>query len=451
MNYCPKCGTQVREGQIFCSKCGYNLNTRQVDVSQNECPIVYNNLQNNRPAMDKNLKIGIISICAVAAVFIALFLLGSSLTKPSRVVSDFQKAVSSGNAKELSKILYCSDKRVSIDEKTVNPLLVYFKDNPSYINRLVQNLNNSSADSKSLGSVFILQNVGKKFLFFPDYRVVVKPAYIDVSTKISGVSFSLDSKNIGKSNTDNFNKEYGPYIPGEYNFSASYSGKYVNLHEPYKIDLVSADNNKKAINALANLSYLNISSEYSDAQLFVDGKDTGTKVKDAGNFGPLNSNSVVYAVASKDGQKIKSDTYTVGQGNDSNVYLSFEESEYALDNIEEQLNSLINNYINNFTYAVNNNDFTVVEPYIYPGSNLYTTQSAYVPNAYKQGITENVTSYNVTSCTVNDDKKSGTIITHETYEINSNGNSSQKSYDYKYTYQYNEDTQSFQLSNIEAK
>lgn len=470
MSYCPKCGAQINQGQAFCSKCGFNLNTRQGNtniqqpseipqavipqagvtqngVTQGSGPVYISTL-NSRPAMDKSVKIGIIIGSAVAAVLLILFLIGSSLTKPSRVVSDFQKAVSSNNAKQLSKVLYCSDKRVTIDEKSVSPLLTYFKDNPSSLNKLVQALNSQAADSKVSGSVFVLQNVGKKFLFFPDYRIVVKPAYIDVSTKISGAGFMLESKSIGKSDSDNFTKEYGPYIPGEYNFTASYTGKYVSLHEPHKIDLVSADGNKQAINVFENLTYLNISCEYSDAELFVDGKDAGVQIKDSGNFGPLNSDSIVYAVAEKDGQKIKSDTYTVGQGDDSYVYLSFENSEYDLENIEGQIKDLVNEYLNNFAYAVNYGDFSMVEPYIYPGSSLYTTQSSYVPNTYKQGITENVLSYNITSCTINDDKKSGTVTTHETYEINSNGNSSQKSFDYKYTFQYNEETQSFQLATI---
>ena len=92
--------------------------------------------------------------------------------------------------------------------------------------------------------------------------------------------------------------------------------------------------------------------------------------------------------------------------------------------------------------------FSDVEPYLYPGSNLYNEQAKYILDTYNKGINEDIMSYNVISYSISDDNKSGTVTTEEVYKITKDGQSSVKNFKYIYGFKYNENMGSYQLSSI---
>lgn len=415
------------------------------------------NSANTAFKISKRAKTGIIAACILIILGVSGYFAGNYLTKPSNVIANFKNDVAANNEAALEKILYCDDSRIAINKKSIDPLLQYFKEHPDYLNQAVSSLNNQASNISSGNilksnsqNVFGLLSVGKKFLFFPDYKIILKPGFITVNASIQDVELYLNEGEIGKSDSDSFSKVFGPYLPGEYKLTANYKGKYAELNETENIDLVTAENNEVAIDVFKNPNYLNISCDEPDAELYVNNKDTGLKACDAVNFGPLDNNSKVYAVMTKDGQTLKSNEYTAGQGDNNDVYLSFGDAESTISGTENQLHDLIYWYTNSFSQAVNYNDFSIVEPYIYPGSSLYTEQSSYVPNTYNHGITEYILSFNITGYNINNDNKSGTITTQEVYNITKNGSSAVKTFNYKYSFKYNDETQSYQLASIAA-
>lgn len=486
MKFCSKCGTPFEEGQSFCKKCGNKLNNevRQVNnvkqsipqenkigekkvdklLQVSDDPKVESNVVSNNPSdntnrnnfkVNKKAAIGIVIAFILLAIGAAGYFIGNSLTQPSKVIANFKSDIAANNQAALAKLLYCDDSRLTINQKSLDPLMKYFKDNPDYLNKVVDGLNkqsltlsNSSIPATNSKNMFQLLSVGKKYLLFPNYKINIKPAFITVKAGSKDVAILLDNKEIGKSNTDNFSKQFGPYLPGEYVLSANFKGKYASLNETHDLDLVTSADNKSEIEVLNNLTYLNIGSDHPDAELYVNNTDTGIKVSAASNFGPLDPKSKVYAIITKDGQSLKSNEYTPGEGDNNNVFLSFEQSERTADNVKNQLHDLINWYTNSFTQAVNTNDFTIVQPYLYPGSSLFKDQLNYIPSTYKRGVTENIMSYKITGYNISNDNESGTITTQEIYNINDNGNSSIKTFNYKYTFKYNDEIQGYQLASI---
>lgn len=470
MKFCAKCGTKLEQG--VCQQCGYTSSSRQDKVNQENVTNVQainNNYENTKIetkvipvgrslVLSTGAKIGIIGATIAAVLLIGIFMVGNSVSKPSKVVSKFQQAVASDNKADLINVLYCDDNRMEINEKTISPLLSYFKENPSYLNTVIKRLNNEAINSeqangltglndKSNQSILSLKYTGKKFLFFPSYKIGIQPAFIQVKAGIKDVTFSLNSTEIGKSDVDNYSKEFGPFIPGKYKLVANYKGKYVTLSDPHDIDLITAVNGKTSVDILTNLNYIKVKSEYPDAELFVNGKDAGIKIADAQNFGPLNSSTKVYATLTKDGGTLKSSEYTVSKG-DTDIYLSFTEAENRVKNTERQIHDLIYWYTYYFTQAINTNNFSAVEYCLYPGSKLYDEQKSYVPNTYNQGIRETIMSFNITSCNLNADNMTGTVTTEEVYNIDKQGSSSVKTFKYKYTFRYNEAKGTYQLESI---
>ncbi|MFD3157996.1 zinc ribbon domain-containing protein [Haloimpatiens sp. FM7330] len=476
MKFCTKCGTELEEGQSVCPKCGYNLNQRKSEIKEEDT----NNKSFTDASEEKNVnanedeyvdesakyscrfskkfKISLIGIAVIAALLITFFVVENSLSKPSKTVLKFEKAIKSNNQTEVSNMLCCEESRLKIDKNNISSMMLYLKQNPSKLKAAIQDLKNEAIkiekfkdmnvfNRKDSKNIFNVELVDKKLGFFPIYKINIKPTFIKVNAGIKGVEFLLDNKKIGKSDVDNFSKKFGPFIPGKYKLLAKYKGKYTSLSENYDIDTINSENDTVSINVLKNLSYIKVESEYPEAKIFVDGRDTGITIKNAKNFGPLKKDAKVYAIIKKGGHNLKSNECTVDQSENS-IYLDFSEAEAKMDNAMEQLTELMNNYTEYFTEAVNMDDFSLVEPYMYPGSKLYNDQIKYIHNTYEEGISEYVMSLRVLSYNLSQDNKSGTVVTQEVYRIDKDGDSSVKSFKYKYGFLYNELTGSYQLQSI---
>lgn len=474
MKFCVKCGANLEQEQNICKQCGYDLSSRQNKVDEED--IISTQSINNTELENKNkiivdlkplrkkivlsigAKVSVIGISIISVLLVVFFIVGNSLANPSKVVSKFQLAVASDNKAELINILYCDDNRLVINEKSISPLLSYFKDNPSYLNTVIKDLNKdvfnldkinklSEVNAEDSSNVVSIVYTGKKYLFFPSYKIGIKPAFIQVKTSIKDVVFSLNGTEIGKSDKDNYSKEFGPYIPGRYEVLGSYKGTYVNLSEPHTIDFITDNKGKANVEILTKLNYIKVKSEYPEALLFVNGKETGIKVMDAENFGPLNIDTKVYATITKEGKLLKSNEYTVGNG-DNIINLSFQNAKNEIENMKNDIHDLVYWYTRYFTQAVNMNSFSSVEEYIYPGSKLYNEQKTYIPDTYNKGIKENIMSFNISSIKFNEDNESGVVTTEEIYNIENMDKSSVKTFKYKYTFKYNEAKKRYQLESI---
>lgn len=492
MNICAKCGNEVKEGQKFCTSCGNDLtklNTIKIkeDTNTANTPAdevstfhdTYSDESTDNEGFDFNdddqaeneetpsshtpinfrltkkvkIIIGIVVFLIVASF--AVIKIGNNLTDPNKIVTRFKNDVSSNNTSDLSSILYCNDSRLDLNGKNIAPLLSYFKNSPSSLDNIVQSLDNDAINPKDVNTLsasssntLTLVCVGKKFLFFPDYRIAVKPFFINIKTDFKDVNISINNINLGKSTSDSFSKEYGPYVPGKYVISANYKNKYVTLNKTYKTELFSNYKNTTDLTVLDGMNYVDISSEYPDAEIFVNGKDSGIKVKDASKFGPLDDSAKLYATYVLDGKTIKSAEYSCSSG-DTSPYLSFEDSKNDVDDVQSQLGELLQNYISNFTEAVNTNNISLVTPYIVSSSALDKEMQTYVPNTYNAGTTESNVSANIVKYNISDDNKSGNIQTSEVYTItNKDGTTSNKSFNYTYHFQYDENSASYKFISV---
>ncbi|WP_368491065.1 zinc ribbon domain-containing protein [Clostridium sp. BJN0013] len=462
MKFCNKCGSKLEKDESVCHNCGYNFYSGKYEFDDNDTQIIdtqqfidSDNSNEGHMLLPRKKKNVILLTIIIGIIIIGSFIfIGKSLSKPSRIVARFESDILSGNKSDLSNIFYSNDNRLKIDKKNSSYLLTYFKDNPSYLNKITDNMNSQlenvnlikevSADSRNNFDIVV---DGRILLFFPKYKINIKPTFIDVKTGIKDVELFLGDSKIGKSDTDDFSKEFGPFMPGKYKLYAEYKGKHISLNKTYNIDLVDSTNGKVSVDVFKDLNYVNIDGDYPDAEIFVNSKDTEVMIRDAENFGPVNPGMKIYAIANKNGKKLKSNEHTVVEG-DSNIDLSFSDSEAQLNGIEAQLHNLVDIYTNSFCHAVNYGYFSDVEPYLYPGSNLYNEQAKYILDTYNKGINEDIMSYNVISYSISDDNKSGTVTTEEVYKITKDGQSSVKNFKYIYGFKYNENMGSYQLSSI---
>ena len=432
MNYCSKCGAKLN-GVEKCPNCGYGEGVNKEETD--------NYKQDNYRGKNNNVIIW--SAVGVIAAFLCLFLaLNKHYSDSSTVVTDFKTAVASNDIQKLQKVLYCDDSRLEINDKNSKLLLDYFKNNPSYLDKLMVQLQNESRKIDAIGDratldnnkeLFFIENAGKTLLFFPKYRIGIRPVYINLSCKVKDAIIKIDNENCCKCNSENFKKQVGPLLPANYKISAEYSSKFMKKSSNQNIDLINKSQDVPEVEIFKDLKYISVASDDKNAEVYVNGKDTGVKVGNATKLGPVDENCVVYAVSNLQGKNLKSSDIKVGLN--SEVYLDFSSIISDEQNVKENLSILVREYDADFAYAVNYNNFGYIEGYLQPGSQIYNAQKKVINDIYNANIREDFINMEILSYDFNPQTNEGTVVCSEIYDI-TKGYSGTKTKQLKNTYKF---------------
>ncbi|WP_392486698.1 zinc ribbon domain-containing protein [Haloimpatiens sp. FM7315] len=474
MKYCTNCGTKLEDKENTCPNCGKEtkieapLKKDYIDSSNKSLKPLDTDISipDSREVKSQiHINKKILILVALILVFSGVFYkVGTSLYNPEKIVTKFEKSINSDDTEGVISLLSCSDSNLPMNKENIKTLSNYFKENPSYFNKVMNTLRTQSQEialskdkvfketfkGNDQKSILNFKSNGKKLLFFNDYTLNLNPDFINISVKCKDAKIYLNGKEICESTKNDFKKEIGPLMPGKYKLTANYKGKYANLNDLKEIDTEKDKNeeNKVSVDLLENAKYITIScsSGYEDALLFINGKNTGINISKASEFGPVDKNSRLYGLKRSNDKTYKSEEVTVADSD--TAYLDFSYAEDAYYNVQEQLSCLIDNYTYAFAEAINYNDFSLVEPYIYPGSTLYKGQSKLVPTLSEKGIIETCINSKVLDYTCNDDKTEGTIKETEEYSITEKEDTKNKIYNYIYYYKFNPNMGTYQLTDV---
>lgn len=468
MNFCPKCGTTIKEGAKFCRNCGHALASKSNDVMEinetkdledvtesftEKSPYIKSILREKflKNAHSKVLIAGIIIIFILIGAFVYV---GKIITDPKGAVVAFQNAATKNDASSLSKILYSSDERINLTSPNVAPLLQSFKTTPSEFSDVITNLNTQAINLKNGGtenqtSNLYITKVGTTWIFFPKYEIAVKPTFLTVTSDVQGADILVNGKEIAKTDSNNFSKQLGPYIPGTYTVVGKAKGDFGDIHNETKIDFLNSNNQSNTVDALNGI-YLQVSSNYDKNEVYINGKDTGKSVNSGDTVGPVASGSNVYAIASYNGSQIKSSYSNISDENKT-IYFDYSKQQNASDQQKSDINNMVTGYSYALASALSSGNTTSLQQYMYPGSDLFNKQLSNVKSEYNGNFYEQYDSAVVNSFTMAQDGKSGTVDTTEVFDINENvkdynSRAQTKIYENVYKFQYNNTTQSFQLS-----
>lgn len=380
MKFCIKCGTEIQEGTLFCIKCGQPYSNKATPIQQAASIQQAEPIQKATPivnvameAQKTNTKLSkmqkVISLAIVTSLLLGVFIykVGESLTSREKVVSKFSQAIASKDSAELAKYIVSSDPKLKIDAKNIEPFLSYLDKNPSYRNEIVKSIDSQSTNMAFLNKLngkpylFTLKKQGKTWVLYDKYVFELKPVYIKVFTNYKDTKIFLDNNLVCTADKSDFTKEVGPYLPGLYKMRAFLEGDYVKLEETVDVDLVSnIDSSNPNQNIINQKLYLNgyevsVNSDYEDAKLFSNGKDTGLAIVDAKKFGPISKDGSVRLYAQKDFPwgTIKSEE--VAADGSSNIYLKLN---IVNENVKNILMETVNSHNNNSVDAFKNRDIS---------------------------------------------------------------------------------------------
>ncbi|AAK81170.1 putative membrane protein YvbJ [Clostridium acetobutylicum] len=410
-----------------------------------------NNILNQRKLnFSKKSKLVITGLIIGLILIILHSLFSKMQSNPATAVESLKTAISRDDRSEVKNLIKSSNKSQHINEDDIEILIQYLKNHHDYSKGLFKELSSqadklaSDSDAHLSSKYFMnLKPAEKKYGIFPDYKILVKPAYITIKSKVKGTNIYINNKQVGTSTSDDFTHTYGPYMPGIYTVKESYRGNYAKVDKVVKVDTTK----NTEVKNIDSVKYVNVTSENEDAEVFIDNKNIGKKIKDVKTLGPITNNTKIYAVAVINGKQYKSEEKEIGgeynKEETPKLYLDFPTYPGVPNPNGGQVQQLIKNYLVFKCVAVNTGNLGAMNSYIYPGSELSDEVKALVKKYQSKDEKITTKSCNITGCKFNQDGKSGVVNTEEVYNVDKYGVQSTKEYNCSYSFKFNGKTNTY--------
>ncbi|PGZ87031.1 hypothetical protein [Bacillus sp. AFS029533] len=361
------------------------------------------------------------------------------LNSPKRLVKIFDKAVSDNNFKEVTHMLQKGGTGASLDEESVIAFMDYLN---SYnvldkLDDMIQNnkvINSKLIDGR--GNYVLSIKKGSKFLgIYQTYLISAQPFELKISSPIDDIELKLNN-HITHLNKYEYETTYHKILPGKYTMAISYKGVYSDVKDSVDIDFSSASKNKLSQELTFNVSYVQIYSNEPEAELFVNGKDTGQKVSELDRFGPflLNGKTVVHAEIEKNGELFKTDDIPV---TGKYVDLMFDTPVENQDTTDQKdgffagLKRFFDKYLPSPKPSSDLEEKQLINGLFNQNGQAFLQSKEYQDKIKKKDTTQKLTSFSMKNSKQDD---SGMIITtNESYEItDKHGKTKMKSFEITY-------------------
>ncbi len=212
-----------------------------------------------KPKMNKWKKRGLIAliICLVAGLI--GFFYGSFYYSREQVATRYLKAVKGTVEEGLSYEVWSDTKKpISSQELTYQSKTTMSRE----------------TDKKELLSGDKMQVVGREWVIFPKWAVLVEPVDVTVTTNTKGLTVSANDQEVFKTTGTNDKKTLKHLYPGSYTFSAvgTVGGQSINLSQ--NVTITHSQTVKM------NVQYISfsVSSNITDGDLYVGAKKVGSLV-----------------------------------------------------------------------------------------------------------------------------------------------------------------------------
>lgn len=247
-----------------------------------------------KPAMAKSKKILMIAGIVVAVLALTGYSFGSYYYSRGQVAERYETAAKKSFKDSLEYQVW-SDTKKEIKTSEV---------------KYTDTKNTTTYRKSQLMSGERMQKVGRQFLIFPKWRVVVDPGTVDLTVNTADLNLTINGVSYATTDGNNYTAELKHLYPGTYNFVAS--GK-VNDQD---ITVSSEENVTSRTEVNLSVKYLSftVKSNLKDGDLYVGGTKVGTL-----SSGKLDVNKVAVAGSSAvyvkknfdDGSSIKTETLSI--------------------------------------------------------------------------------------------------------------------------------------------
>ena len=247
-----------------------------------------------KPAMAKSKKILMIAGIVVAVLALTGYSFGSYYYSRGQVAERYETAAKKSFKDSLEYQVW-SDTKKEIKTSEV---------------KYTDTKNTTTYSKSQLMSGERMQKVGRQFLIFPKWRVVVDPGTVDLTVNTADLNLTINGVSYGTTDGNNYTAELKHLYPGTYNFVAS--GK-VNDQD---ITVSSEENVTSRTEVNLSVKYLSftVKSNLKDGDLYVGGTKVGTLSSgksDVNKVAVAGSSAVYVKKNFDDGSSIKTETLSI--------------------------------------------------------------------------------------------------------------------------------------------
>ncbi|WP_044796209.1 zinc ribbon domain-containing protein [Bacillus cereus] len=412
MKFCGTCKKNVADHLNFCPECG-----SKVEVIVDNTAASYTELQSEtKPVKSKKNLFLIIGFAAIAALLFGAYKFGAYKFSKEKQVNVMIEAFQKKDINAIDEFVKANDSSLKIKTEDIKAYMRYLKENPSYNKQLLSYLQKETVDQKltkdksSFKDGEIVEE-GKEWFLYPKYKFSMKSYYMSISTTAKNAEIYVNDKKETELSSDKTSKELGPYFPGTYVVKATAKTELTELETEKEVDLADEQSEKVKVDLSLEGKYVSISSDESDATVFVNGKKRGKLNYGSYKLGPVSTDETVEVHLEKttDFGVMKSESVKIGD--QSTYYLKFP---------KETSSSAVGEFVRNHIYdnvrAISLNDFSLIEKNYDKSGKSYKEDRDYIQYLHKKGITEDLLAMEVRNVERQSDTKYK-VTTYEEYHI----------------------------------
>ena len=202
------------------------------------------------------------------------FSVGSYKSSKNIILKNLEIALKDNRPGKIYREVKFQNKRIS--KSDFEPLAEYYSENPSRVSNIIKDLKNNGESG-----YFTLVN--KKILFFDNYHIEISPVAIKINTNFDNAEVYINDKEITDTNL------ITNLIPGKYLIKGKLNTLYGLVEaekELYIVENIEYSLNMPALN-------INLTSNFEDADVFINDEKINKKVKDIKKYGPIPLNKEI--------------------------------------------------------------------------------------------------------------------------------------------------------------
>lgn len=412
LKFCGTCKKNVADHLNFCPECG-----SKVEVIVDNTAAAYTEAPSEtKPVKSKKGLFLIIGFAIIAALLFGAYKFGAYKFSKEKQVNVMIEAFQKKDINAIDELVKADDPSLKIKTEDIKAYIRYLKENPSYNKELLSYLQTETVDQKltkdkaSFKDGQIIEE-GKEWFLYPKYKFSMKSYYMSVSTTAKNAEIYVNDKKETELSSDKTSKELGPYFPGAYVVKATAKTELTELETEKEVDLADEKGGKVEVDLSLEGKYVTISSDESDATVFVNGKKRGKLTYGSYNLGPVSTDETVEVHLEKTTDFGVTKSESVKIGDQSTYYLKFPK-----ETSSSAVGDFIQNHIHDNVRAIALNDFSLIENNYDKSGKSYKEDRDYIQYLHKKGITEDLLTMEIR----NVERQSATkykVTTYEEYHI----------------------------------
>jgi uncharacterized membrane protein YvbJ len=267
------------------------------------------------------------------------FRVGSYRASRDIVLKNLEVALKENKPQKIYRNIRIEEKK--INKKDLEPLTEYYSENTTQVDNIINELKTSGKSG-----LFLLKE--DKRLLGNNYTIEMEPVAIKVNTNFNEAKVYLDDEIIAAT------KIKRGLIPGKYKIRGELDTLYGKVFEDQEIFLMENQEfnlNFQAIN-------INLSSNFDDANVFINDVDINKKVKDIKKYGPLPLNKDIYVHLEREFPwgLIKSEKVAIGTLPDIKINIDM-----VNDDLIKDIENLSNSFYESVFNSLNSNNYSLIE------------------------------------------------------------------------------------------